>query len=130
MERQIRIRIPAHIRTILVEWGSACDPALIPMGNHDRQALSALYRALALEPGQFSVPRRTLATMYFNARMNSRFGLVAELRREGRIIVKWIEARIARDPVLGKLVEAPAPSQAQRRKGAAPSAHCAPEPGL
>lgn len=117
MERQIRIRIPAHVRTILVEWGSAWDPALIPMGNHDRQALSDLYRALALEAGHLSIPRRTVATMYFNARMNSRFGLVAELRREGKTIVKWIEALMARDPVLGKLVEAPAVAQASVARG-------------
>lgn len=113
MEGLIRIRIPEHIRAILVEWGSACDPALIPMGNHDRLALSALYRELAADQGPVTLPRRTVVTMYFNARMNSRFGLVAALRREGKLVVRWMERVMARDGVLGRLVEGAAVEPAE-----------------
>ena len=123
MEGQIRIRIPEPIRMILVEWGSAWDPALIPMGNHDRQALAALYRALAADAGRTALARHIVASMYFNARMNSRYGLVAEVRREGKTIVKWIEAVMARDRLLGRLVETPAVAQAQRGNVTARIAH-------
>ncbi len=107
MEGHIRICIPEPIRSILIEWGSACDPALIPMGNHDRQRLSLLYRQLGSETGRTALPRRLVATMYFNACMNRRFGLVAEVRREGKIIVQWIEGVMTRDPVLETLVGVP-----------------------
>lgn len=120
MERKIRVCVPAAIRAILLEWGSVCDPALIPMGNHDRQTLAGLYRELAATSGRTWLPRRTVATMYFNACMNSRFGLVAEVRREGKTIARWIEGVMARDPVLcGRLVEAPAVARAQHSHVAA-----------
>ncbi|MES2899810.1 MAG: hypothetical protein V4723_08790 [Pseudomonadota bacterium] len=119
MEDHIRIRIPAHIRSILIEWGSAWDPALIPIGNHDRQSVAALYRGLGRYAGQVTLARGTIRSMYLNARMNSRFGLVAEVRREGATLVQWIEALMARDPVLASLVEAPAVAYAEHGDTAA-----------
>jgi len=111
MDGHIRIRIPQNIRSILIEWGSAWDPALIPIGNHDRQRLSDQYRELGQFHGPAWVPRHTLQTIYFNARMNSRFGLVAEVRREGKTVVEWVEGVMARDRLLAVLVERPARSR-------------------
>lgn len=101
MEKSISVSIPENIRAIFEAWGDDFDPAPYTMhGGHDPCALSALYKQLATQPGDRLVQRRALADVYRNADLNRQFGMVAELRQEGKVISLWIAGIVAGDPVL------------------------------
>lgn len=86
--------VPATIRAIFAHWSEACDPAPLRPGD-DPAALAAFYRRLAYAAAGMHLARHELARIHADASRNCEAGQFAELRREGRALLPWIEKKLA-----------------------------------
>lgn len=90
--RPLPVAIPAAIRAIFTQWGQPYDPALRIAGPGAGRHWSAFYRRLGASSGALRMDMRELFQIDRDADLNRRFGLVAELRREGDAVGAWVDA--------------------------------------
>ena len=86
------VAVPVVIRSIFARWAEQYDPALLIAETGDIRPLTAFYRRLAVGSGELHINMRALFQICRDADLNARFGLVAELRREGQAVGAWVDA--------------------------------------
>ena len=105
ISESVNIAIPEEIRRVFAEWSVHFDPAPLLAGG-DPGVLSAIYEQLAKPGGAQTITVRILAEVYANAELNRKYGITADLRREGDAVCAWVAQLLAADSALrGQFVQ-------------------------